>query len=260
MLGAVEQACEAAAIELDRLQRPTTFADPQATQHRRAPGIKASMKLNRVEWEAFQEANRLGHHWVGPEHGLLAILRGEPHDPARRALEEAGMDAQMVERLLAEMAGAAPSRPGDSSPGALPNPAWYTVTERAEGFAASLGTGEALATHFVLAMLWAADRWMLAERRGVRREAVIDALRRLGVVLPPAPLPELYRLNLTQQVEFPRSKLEQVLATLAERHPPGSGPTYGFNHDGAERAWAVGEDGIDLQGIVDEALAEEDTT
>jgi hypothetical protein len=47
-----------------------------------------------------------------------------------------------------------------------------------------------------------------------------------------------------------------VLDLLHERHQVGTGPTYGFNHDGAERAWIDAEDGIDLQGIVDSALAE----
>ena len=42
---------------------------------------------------------------------------------------------------------------------------------------------------------------------------------------------------------------------LAERHPPGSGPTFGFNYKDDETAWVRAEDGIDLQSIVDEGLA-----
>jgi hypothetical protein len=44
---------------------------------------------------------------------------------------------------------------------------------------------------------------------------------------------------------------------LAERHPPGSGPTFGFNYKDDEIAWVRAEDGIDLQRIVDEALTSE---
>lgn len=36
------------------------------------------------------EATPLGQHWMGPEHTLLGILRGDSHDLARRALEQAG--------------------------------------------------------------------------------------------------------------------------------------------------------------------------
>jgi hypothetical protein len=42
------------------------------------------------------EATRLGQHWMGPEHKLLGILRGDSDDLARRALEQAGIDASMV--------------------------------------------------------------------------------------------------------------------------------------------------------------------
>ena len=87
------------------------------------------------------------------------------------------------------------------------------------------------------------------------REAVIGALAELGVALPPGPLPELERkLDMTQYVEFPRRIASQVLALLAERHPPGSGLRFGFNYKDDEIAWVRAEEGIDLQRIVDEAL------
>lgn len=49
------------------------------------------------------EATRLGQHWMGPEHTLLGILRGEPDDFARRALEKAGVEAAMVVGWITEM-------------------------------------------------------------------------------------------------------------------------------------------------------------
>ncbi|MGH9002942.1 MAG: Clp protease N-terminal domain-containing protein, partial [Acidimicrobiia bacterium] len=49
------------------------------------------------------EAIRLGQHWLGPEHTLLGILRGDPDDVARRALERAGVDAAMVEGWITRM-------------------------------------------------------------------------------------------------------------------------------------------------------------
>lgn len=63
---------------------------------------------------------------------------------------------------------------------------------------------------------------------------------------------------MTQYVEFPRIATDQVLKLLVERHPPGpDGPSISFNYKDDETAWLRAEDGIDLQGIVDEALAQE---
>ena len=200
------------------------------------------------------EAIRLGQHWMGPEHTLLGILRGDPDDLARRALEQVGIDAAMVEGWVTGM----DTERGTEKSGVRPNPKWHRTYGRAEGIAAGVGDEEAGSVHFLCAVLWDKRRWSLTETPGVTREAVVTALADLGGVLPRAPLPELERkLNLTQYVEFPRSATSWVLKLLTDRHPPGSGPTFGFNYKDDEVAWAQAEDGIDLQGIVDEALAEE---
>ena len=214
------------------------------------------MTMSGVEAAAFKEAERLGHDFVGPEHGVLAILRGDPRDLARLALEDIGITTDSVERLLARMIDADPRAFPERATGIHPNPAWYRVVGRAEGFAASLGTGEVRPLDLVLALLWS-RRPLLAEPAS-SREGLVKALAPHGVALPPTPLPVLERLpRFTQHVEFPRRNLPRVLALLAERHPDGAGPTYGFNHDGAERAWADAEDGINLQGIVGSAMAED---
>lgn len=199
------------------------------------------------------EATRLEQHWMGPEHTLLGILRGDPEDLARRALEQAGVDAAMVEGWIIKMSTAPPAAKAEGTSGVKPNPRWYTIEGRAEGMAAALGAQETGAVHFLLALLWDQRRWHLTEQPGVSREAIVAALADL---LPVAPLPELERkLNFTQYFEFPRRKASDVLEILAKRHPPGSGPTFGFNYKDEETAWVRAEDGIDLQGIVDEALA-----
>jgi hypothetical protein len=200
------------------------------------------------------EATRLGQHWMGPEHTLLGILRGDPDDVARRALEQAGVDASMVEGWLTRL----DTGETEEKSGVTPNPRWYTIEGRAEGMAVALGAEEPGTVHFLLAVLWDQRRWNLTETPGIEREAIVAALAELGVPLPAAPLPELERkLNLTQYVEFPRSRASGVLQLLAERHPPGSGPKFGFNYKDDETAWVRAEDGIDLRGIVDEALAAE---
>lgn len=205
-----------------------------------------------VERAAFKEAERLGHDVVGPEHGLLAILRGDPADPARLALEEVGLDTARVERRLTQMFGADPGAERDRRSGISPNPAWYRVIGRAEGFAA-FGAGVVRPVDLLLALVW--GYWPFTDEPAIAREAVVDALKRRGATIAPARLPVLPRPpQFTQRVDFPLDALPRVLALLAQRHPPGCGPTYGFNHDGVARAWVNAEDGIDLQGVVDEAL------
>jgi hypothetical protein len=214
------------------------------------------MTMSRVEAAAFKEAERLGHDFVGPEHGVLAVLRGDPTDVARLSLEDIGITTGSVERLLGRMIEADPRATREQAPGISPNPAWYRVMGRAEGFAASLGTGDVRPLDLVLALLW--TRRPFLDHPAPSREALVEALAQRGARLPPTPLPELDRQpRFTQIVEFPRSCLTAVLGLLHERHPVGGGPTYGFNHDGGERAWVNAEDGIDLQAIVDSAVAEE---
>ncbi|MGH9039425.1 MAG: Clp protease N-terminal domain-containing protein [Acidimicrobiia bacterium] len=200
-----------------------------------------------------EEARRLGHDWMGPEHTLLGILRGDADDPARRALEQVGVDAAIVEGWLARMTTGSDD---EQRSGVTPNPRWQTIHGRAEGIAAGLGAGDTTGVHFLLAVLWDRRRWSLTETPGVTREAIVGALEEMGVPLPRAPLPPLDRkLHMTQHVEFPREATSRVIDLLVKRHPPGSGPTFGFNYKDDETAWVNAEDGIDLQAIVDEALA-----
>lgn len=175
---------------------------------------------------------------MGPEHTLLGILRGDPEDVARRALEQAGVDAAMVEGWIIKMDTAgAPASKAEGEAGVRPNPMWYTIEGRAEGMALALGAERARAVHFLLALLWDQRRWHFTEEPGVSREAIVAALAELGVPLPAAPLPEVERkLDFTPYVEFPRGKASEVLELLAERHPPGSGPTFGFNYKDDESA------------------------
>ncbi len=143
----------------------------------------------RIQSASFHEARRLGHHWVGPEHGLLAILRGNPEDVARRVLEEAGLTAPMVESHLEGM-NRGPKK-GERTSGAVTNPAWHHAYGRAEGLALGLGDGVLQPLHLLLALLWDRWHWQFPEQQGVSREAVVEALRSAGVTLPSAPMPQL---------------------------------------------------------------------
>jgi hypothetical protein len=113
-------------------------------------------------------------------------LRGDPDDVARRVLDDVGLDTAMVEHLLEQMA----SGNREKRPGVMSNPAWHHVYGRAEGFAACLGTGALEPVRLLLAFLWDEREWQFAERQGVSRVAVVEALG-AGVALPSAPMPEL---------------------------------------------------------------------
>ena len=82
------------------------------------------MRLLRI---GADEATRLGQHWMGPEHTLLGVLRGDPDDVARRALEQAGVDAAMVEGWIIRMA----TDTETERTGVTPNPRWQTIYGRA---------------------------------------------------------------------------------------------------------------------------------
>jgi hypothetical protein len=209
---------------------------------------------------AFAEAKRLGHSWVGPEHGLLVILRGDPADVARRAVEEAGLDAERFERFYVERierSDPKPKRDPDRD-GISPNPAWYGVVGRAEGLAAGVGVSDVRPVDLLLALLWDTSEWLPVAGLGVSREDVAASLGRSGVTLPATPLPELDRpWRNPVRVDFPMSALGEVVEVLKQRHPPGSGLRWAINHDEAERAWAFAEEGIDLHGIVDQVIADD---
>ncbi|MFI9406677.1 Clp protease N-terminal domain-containing protein [Nocardia sp. NPDC052316] len=199
------------------------------------------------------EALRLKHGWIGPEHVLLGVLRGDSNDVARQALEQGGIDAAAVELRLRAMGS------GTAGEELSPNPRWYTIHGRAEGIAYALGATEPGTVHFLLAVLWDRTRSLLPDTSEVTRAAIVTALSNLGVELPRVPLPEPERpVRMASYVEFPRRATDHVVSLLVQRHPPGSGPRWGFNYKSDEIAWARAESGIDLHGIVDEALARTD--
>jgi hypothetical protein len=209
---------------------------------------------------AFAEAQRLGHSWVGPEHGLLAILRGDPADTARRAVEEAGLEAERFERWYLERVEQSDpqSRRDPDRDGISPNPAWYGVAGRADGLAASVGVSDVRPVDLLLALLWDTREWLPVTDLGVSREDVAANLGRAGVTLPAAPLPALDRpWRNPVRVDFPIGALGGVVEVLKQRHPPGSELRWAINHDNAERAWAMAEEGIDLQAIVDQVLEDD---
>src|SRR5688572_14787712 len=105
----------------------------------------SGMEWSPIQRGVFEVARRLGHRWVGPEHGVIVIAAGAGDDPARRALEAAGFDGAAFEGRYVERVERHRVGIGDDDrergEGLSPNPAWYGIWGRAEGFAGALGSG-----------------------------------------------------------------------------------------------------------------------
>jgi hypothetical protein len=208
------------------------------------------MTLIDLERAALRQALRLGHSWVGPEHGLLALAQGADTDLARRALDESGMEAAAIEAQFVGCLGTDVPLPATEI---TPNPAWYRLVGRAEGLASTLGTGEVQPVDLLIAMAWDSRPWLL-DSAATKRQRVIEALERLGVRVPSSPLPVWDVKRFTKRVDFPLRMADRVLAVLKERFPPGSESSFLFNHDEIDRAWVLAEDEIELEEIVNDVL------
>jgi hypothetical protein len=153
------------------------------------------MEWSPIQRAVFEAARRLGHGWIGPEHGVIVIAAGPGGDPARRALEAAGFDGAAFEGRFAQRVERHRVGTGDDDreQELSPNPAWYGIWGRAEGFAGALGTGTVRPSDLLLALLWDTRDWLFTREAGVSREAIFDALADVGVRLPDRPMPDLDR-------------------------------------------------------------------
>jgi aromatic-L-amino-acid/L-tryptophan decarboxylase len=175
--------------------------------------------------EANREAHELGHGWIGVEHLLLALQKGD--SPAARALD--GIEIR-----------AAP--PGRSRTSRSLNPALGSVFGFVEGYA----TGrEPTAEDALIAALWEPTFALASGDRG----RAATRLRELGVEVPELP-PDPEPVDYGEEVRFPLVRLNDVLRLIHERR---RGASIVFNHDGRREAWVKAERGFDLEAIVREA-------
>lgn len=204
-----------------------------------------------VSQRAGQHAIDLGRLVMGDAFLLLALLELDAAPPARRALEAEGVTRDRVLEWIRVSGDASDDQPR----GVTYSPATYTVQGRAEAFAAALGDGEITPEHVLLALLWdpvsgsSQALWKL----GASRERVLDHLRDDGVALPQASLPAQREIDWGQRVWFDREKARTVLERVQLHVSPET--TWGFNYED-DRAWVIAESCVDLQALVDSALAE----
>jgi len=204
---------------------------------------------------ASDQARRLNHGWVGPEHYLLALL-AEP-STATEALAELGVTYNRLAEELRNQTGDPdwpPPRYDEN--GLSPSPAAYKLDARAEGLALAEGHRVPEPEHFLLAMVYE-DYGVAGQLHhlGVSQPAILEALRRRGVRVPEVE-PPLYRpWRGHHRIEVDKAELKLVIDLLILQFPPGSAWRWGFNWLPGEprRAWVDAEEGIDLDAVLAQA-------
>ncbi|HWF49421.1 MAG TPA: Clp protease N-terminal domain-containing protein [Solirubrobacteraceae bacterium] len=190
---------------------------------------------------------------IGDELFLLGILELDGEQPARRALESDGLTS---ERLLPEIrtAGDAAANQEAGGGGLTFSPASYMLLGRCQGFAAALGEGPITHEHVLMALLWDPQStssqvlWRLGHDRG----RVLDRLRDQGVAVPSSALPPQREIERGERVWFGRDQVRRVLDHVRLHLSPET--TWGFNYED-DRAWVWTEAHVDIQSLVDDALA-----
>jgi hypothetical protein len=188
---------------------------------------------------------------MGDEFFLVGVLELDVQQPARRALESGGLTAK---RILEEIR--APSDELANETGWLTySPACYLLFGRAQGFAAVLGDGPMTAEHLLLALLWdpQSRSSQLLWRLGIDRGGVLARLGDLGLAIPSATLPPQREIEWGERVWFDRDKVNGVLDHV--RLHLSRETNWGFNYED-DRAWVHAEASVELQALVDAALAD----
>ncbi|SRR6266508_1275090 len=206
-----------------------------------------------------QQARRLNHGWIGPEHYLLALL-AEP-SVATQALGDLGVTYDRVREYLQTREGDPdwPDPRYDAQKGLSPNPAAYQLAARAEGFAFAWGHRSPAAEHWLLAMVYAEyEVAQLLHHLGVSQQAVLAALRQRGIRVPNVEPPPYRPWRGHRRVEVTEAELQPIIDLLIERYPPGAEWRWGFNWlpsepDEPRRARVGSEEGIDLDAVLAEA-------
>lgn len=203
----------------------------------------------RLEDALAAHARQLGRMVASDDLLLLAMTELDETQPARRALEAEGVDA---ERLLAAIRVGGDGAP-ETPTGLRYSPAYYSVQGRAQGFAAALGDGRITAEHVLLAVLWdpVSHSSQLLWRLGLSRERLVEQLHELAVPVPSAPLPPQSEIEWGERVWFERRDVGRVLDHVRLHIHPAT--RWGFNYAG-ERAWVHAEASVDLDALVTQAL------
>ncbi|HSP73250.1 MAG TPA: Clp protease N-terminal domain-containing protein [Gaiellaceae bacterium] len=179
------------------------------------------MRDTRLLDAAGREAETLRHGWIGVEHLLLALGKGD--GPAAQALVD-------VDLWVAP--------PGDEWSGAMMTAALQETLAFVEGF--TVGR-EATPEDALVAVLW-----MHPAHVALRRDEIAARLGELGVAVPE--LPELPPpTDFGEEVRFP---LDQLAAVMHAVHAADPDARIAFDHDGEGEVRMRCQRGLDLEAVV----------
>jgi ATP-dependent Clp protease ATP-binding subunit ClpA len=179
---------------------------------------------------AAQEARDLGHHRIGSEHLLLALVATD--SAGGQGLRACGLSYEALREAVSGLSGSYVQRtPRDDPSSSTPrnwlvhDPDTQRIDARAEGLAAGMGSAVVRDEHELLALVWDPSSpvaLQLMEKLGATRERVVEELERVGVEVPKVPLP--YRPSWGPTFRLSREEFEQLAAELRRR-----GVLYRFN-------------------------------
>lgn len=200
----------------------------------------------------YAEARRLGHHWIGEEHALLALSRHE--GAAGEVLRAAGATPERLEQAIVgmhERADPPVERRATDSPDLTP--AMYSTFGRAEGLALARGE-EPTPDDLLVALLWHAGFGSsILHSLGLDRTVLAARLVGAGIAVP-AGEPEPLDLRPKKRVDVPYEHLMEIVAAMPARLPEGS--PFGFNvHHETRRAWIVVGEDVDAEPLLAAILA-----
>jgi ATP-dependent Clp protease ATP-binding subunit ClpA len=143
---------------------------------------------------SFEEAEHRRTSWVGFDHLLAAIAEDPEESKARAALRACGLDESVVADYIPHIKQYVPPiEPLEDGERPSPNPHWYRLVGRAEGFAFGANSQQVLAEHVLLALIWDDSQpsllTQLLQSVGQSPLDLQTALGRLGVQVPAAAPP-----------------------------------------------------------------------
>jgi ATP-dependent Clp protease ATP-binding subunit ClpA len=139
---------------------------------------------------SFREARQRRTTWVGFEHLLAALANDPDQSKARSALRACGLDELSIAVQVPQVEEYGLAMPPlEEHQGPKPNPYWYRLIGRAEGFAHAANSEQVLSEHVLLALLWERDHQptLLTQLLGQAGRTPLDlqtALAHLGVPVP----------------------------------------------------------------------------
>jgi ATP-dependent Clp protease ATP-binding subunit ClpA len=175
------------------------------------------MKLSELSGRAVQEAERLAHSELDPEHLVLSMLHPEVESTAGRALQACGLTFELFLREIEHLPPKYLDRKGTPVPprGRIVSREGTSLLARAEGLALGLGSAHVRTEDVLVAIIWGHPGSMVTQildRLGATRERIREELELLDVDMPSVPFPR--RREWEEWRPISREELDRLGAEL----------------------------------------------